>query len=85
MLAQVNHPFVLGLVQTFQDKDSLFMLLELVQGGELFTLLSNQETGCLPADHAKFYAACTIAGLAAMHDRSIIYRDLKPENLLLDA
>lgn len=85
VMCMVNHPFVLKLCATYKDRNCLFMLLELVQGGELFSLLANQETGYLPADEARFYAACVVAGLEALHNKSILYRDLKPENMLIDA
>lgn len=85
VMVQVSHPFVLKLFATFKDTNCLYMLLELVQGGELFSLLANQETGYLESASAKFYAACTISGLAALHSKNILYRDLKPENLLIDA
>jgi CRP-like cAMP-binding protein len=85
VMCMVNHPFVLKLCATFTDKDCLFMLLELVQGGELFSLLANQEAGYLPVDEARFYASCVISGLEALHAQDILYRDLKPENMLLDA
>lgn len=85
VMAMVDHPFVLKLVATFKDKDCLYMLLELVSGGELFTLLANQETGYVSSDAAKFYAACVISALEALHERNILYRDLKPENMLIDA
>ena len=85
VMCMVNHPFVLKLCATYKDKDCLFMLLELVQGGELFSLLANQKTGYLSTDEARFYAACVVAGLEALHNQSILYRDLKPENMLIDA
>ncbi len=53
VMMMVDHPFVLKLEATFKDANSLYMLLEFVQGGELFTLLANQETGRLPIPHAK--------------------------------
>lgn len=84
VMCMVNHPFVLKLCATFRDRDCLYMLLELVQGGELFSLLANQEAGYLQNDDARFYAACVVSGLEALHAKDILYRDLKPENMLLD-
>jgi serine/threonine protein kinase len=83
VLAAVRHPFLLRLIATFQTPRRLYLLTEYVHGGELFNLLVEREV--LPPAHARFYAACTLAGLAHLHSLGIVYRDLKPENLLLDA
>ncbi|CAK9023160.1 cGMP-dependent protein kinase, partial [Durusdinium trenchii] len=83
VLKELSHPFVLQLMTTFQDKNSLYMLLEFVQGGELFSLM--QEHYRLPLSHAQFYAACIVDAFDYMHSLDIIYRDLKPENILIDA
>lgn len=85
VMAMVDHPFVLKLEATFKDPDNLYMLLELVQGGELFSLLANQETGRLSSSHSRFYAANVVLALECLHSMDILYRDLKPENMLLDA
>ena len=67
---------------TFQDERNLYILLEFVQGGELFSHL--RRAGRFTSDVARFYAANIILSLEYLHSLDIIYRDLKPENLLLD-
>lgn len=82
ILLMVDHPFVLKLVQTYQDQGELYMLLELCLGGELFSLLDRMKL--LSDSHAKFYLASVVSIFVYLHDLKVIYRDLKPENLLLD-
>lgn len=84
VMMMVDHPFVLKLETTFKDAHCLYMLLEYVQGGELFSYLSNSKLGYIPVDDARFYAACVLAGVGALHDKNILYRDLKPENMMID-
>merc|ERR550537_393614 len=79
----VDHPFIVNLLTTFQDDRRLFMLLEFVSGGELFSYLRQQ--GRLANDHAKFYAGEIILAFAYLHCLKVAYRDLKPENCLIDA
>jgi hypothetical protein len=80
VMASIDHPFILKLVNTYQDPSSLYMLLELVQGGELFSLLHPPDAvDGVPESSARFYAACILEGLSYMHQRKILYRDLKPE------
>lgn len=84
IMAQLRHPFIINLVTTYADKQRVYMLLELVQGGELFSLLHRSNSDCIPEVEAKFYASAILEGLGYMHRRSILYRDLKPENVLID-
>ncbi|CAE8637940.1 unnamed protein product, partial [Polarella glacialis] len=82
ILAMIEHPFIVNLLTTFQDEKRLFMLLEYVNGGELFSYLRKQ--GRLTNEHARFYAAEIILAVGYLHTLHIVYRDLKPENLLID-
>jgi len=82
LLEQCQHPFLLELKATFQDEEEIYMLLELALGGELFSVL--REKNKFEEPHARFYAACVQSAFAYMHDKNIVYRDLKPENLLFD-
>ncbi|KAF2686294.1 Pkinase-domain-containing protein [Lentithecium fluviatile CBS 122367] len=82
MLQQVKHPFLITLWGTFQDSKNLYMVMDFVEGGELFSLLRKSQR--FPNPVAKFYAAEVTLALEYLHAQNIIYRDLKPENLLLD-
>ncbi|KAJ5914218.1 cAMP-dependent protein kinase type 2 [Penicillium tannophilum] len=82
MLNRVRHPFLVTLWGTWQDSRNLYMVMDFVEGGELFSLLRKSQR--FPNPVAKFYAAEVTLALEYLHHHQIIYRDLKPENLLLD-
>merc|ERR1719245_601056 len=65
----------------FQDKHNLYLVLELVQGGEFFGLL--RKTNVLKIPHARFFAAQIVLVFHFLHKNHIVYRDLKPENCLI--
>jgi len=80
-------PFTVQLKYTSQDTMHVYMLMEPVLGGELFTYLehhcASRNRGIL--EHtAAFFAACIVLAFEYLHDHNFIYRDLKPENLLID-
>ncbi|KAJ7033362.1 kinase-like domain-containing protein [Mycena alexandri] len=83
MLECVQHPFIINLWGYFQDTANLYMVMDFVPGGELFTLL--RRSNRFPDPVAKFYAAEVGLALNHLHGLGIIYRDLKPENVLLNA
>lgn len=82
VMEKMIHPFLIRLYQTYKDKDRLYFLLEPVLGGELFTILRRETLFDEPV--SRFYAACVVLAFEYMHSKDIIYRDLKPENLLID-
>eukprot|EP00534_Pseudo-nitzschia_fraudulenta_P000339 CAMPEP_0201119968 /NCGR_PEP_ID=MMETSP0850-20130426/4059_1 /ASSEMBLY_ACC=CAM_ASM_000622 /TAXON_ID=183588 /ORGANISM="Pseudo-nitzschia fraudulenta, Strain WWA7" /LENGTH=811 /DNA_ID=CAMNT_0047385893 /DNA_START=115 /DNA_END=2550 /DNA_ORIENTATION=+ len=84
IMEKMNHPFVMGLINAQQDPTRLYMVMHLVQGGELRQQMRNDSRACLSEDAARFYAACMLEGLSYMHRRDYVYRDLKGENVLLD-
>lgn len=84
IMASLDHPFVIDLVSTYQDELKLYMLIDLVQGGELFSVIHSFKRDGIPNGNARFYAACILEALSHFHCRSIAYRDLKPENILID-
>ncbi len=83
VLQQLDHPFIVKLYKTFQDEHHLFIIMEYVVGGELFSHL--RKVGKFPNDVAKFYAAEIVLAIEYLHTKDIAYRDLKPENVLLDS
>ncbi|CCK69355.1 cAMP-dependent protein kinase catalytic subunit TPK1 KNAG_0C02440 [Huiozyma naganishii CBS 8797] len=82
MLSVVSHPFLVRMWGTFQDSQQVFMVMDYIEGGELFSLLRKSQR--FPTPVAKFYAAEVCLALEYLHNLDIIYRDLKPENILLD-
>ena len=86
ILASINHPFLNQLVAVMTDKSpsgNVYLMLELCLGGELFTLL--RQAGCFDLSTTTFYAACVASALVHLHTRRIVYRDLKPENLVFNS
>lgn len=83
MLERVRHPFLVNLWGTFKDSKNLYMVMDFISGGELFSLLRKSQR--FPDPVAKFFAAEVALALDYLHSLDIIYRDLKPENILLAA
>ena len=82
VLLNINHPFVINFFYSFQNERKLFFALEYCPGGELFNLLQKKKK--FTEDQARFYSAQMVQALEHLHQKDIIYRDLKPENVLID-
>jgi len=82
ILAMCDHPFLLTLAASYQDADELYMLMSLALGGELFSILRERNKFDEPT--SRFYAANVCSAFEYLHEQKVVYRDLKPENLLLD-
>eukprot|EP01130_Rhizamoeba_saxonica_P001414 TRINITY_DN11274_c0_g1_i1.p1 TRINITY_DN11274_c0_g1~~TRINITY_DN11274_c0_g1_i1.p1 ORF type:complete len:445 (-),score=109.91 TRINITY_DN11274_c0_g1_i1:51-1385(-) len=82
ILQKIAHPFIVHLAYAFQTKDKLYMIMDYINGGELFFHLKHESR--FPEERTMFYGAEIASALMHLHANGIIYRDLKPENILLD-
>ncbi len=82
VLSTVQHPFIVGLNFAFQTKSKLFLMLDFCPGGDLGKLIQKQ--GRIKEERARLYLAEIILAIEHLHSRNIIYRDLKPDNIVLD-
>ena len=82
LLSKVNYPFLVKLFCCFQDQEHLYFIMEFIQGGELFFHLHRELR--FDDEKTRFYISELILVLNFLHSNKIIYRDIKPENILLD-
>jgi serine/threonine protein kinase len=82
VLQYVYHPFLVRLLYAFQTPEKLFMVMDFVNGGELFFHLKKDRR--FPEHRVKFYSAELLLALSHLHEQNVVFRDLKPENVLMD-
>jgi len=83
LLREIHHPFVVTLLGTVKTERYLGLVLEPLLGGDLFQHLTTRPGGTVTPDAALFYSSCVISALGHLHARHIVFRDLKPENVML--
>ncbi|XRB21130.1 cGMP-dependent protein kinase [Pseudoscourfieldia marina] len=85
ILAACSHPFITRLVKTFKDASDVHMLLEAHLGGMIFRFLDELHEQTFDEASARFYAGCIISALSYLHARGVVYRNIRPGNILLGA
>ena len=82
LLSKMSHPFIVNMHFSFQDNDNLYLVMDLLTGGDLrYHICKNRK---FTEEQSKFFIACILLGLEYCHHNQIIHRDIKPENLVLD-
>ena len=88
LLSQFDHPNIIKLYSTFQNKNKLYFVLELAEKGDLKEFMNTQSKYLLsidiiPYNLAKFFISEIVNGLEYIHSKGIVHRDIKPENIIL--
>ena len=82
LLSKIFHPFIINMQYAFQDRDNLYLILDLLTGGDLRFHLCLRQT--FTEEQSKFIICCILLALEYVHSNNIIHRDVKPENLVFD-
>ncbi len=77
-----HHPFLVNMYYAFQDRENLYLVMDLLTGGDLRYHICRYRK--FDESTTRFFVACLVAGLEYCHEKQIIHRDIKPENLVID-
>ena len=84
LLSKLNHTLIINMHYAFQDYDNLYLVLDLLTGGDLRYQISRHPRQYFSEKQTKFFISCLIEALFYIHSKKIIHRDIKPENLVFD-
>lgn len=82
ILQSIDHPFIVKLLKTHTDNFRFYFLMEFVEGTDFFSAI--RHIGLLKSEEAKFYVAQILFILDFLHENNVVFRDLKPENMMVD-
>jgi serine/threonine protein kinase len=83
LLSVLKHPFLVNMLYAFQDRENLYLIMDLMPGGDLRHHISRKKK--FTEEQTKFFMACVIIALEYIHNQGILHRDIKPENLVFDS
>ena len=83
LLAMIKHPFIVNMQFAYQDREKLYLVMDLMPGGDLRYHVSRQKR--FTESQTKFFISCILLSLEYLHENAIIHRDIKPENLVIDS
>jgi cGMP-dependent protein kinase len=81
ILLQIDHPFIVKLVKTLKDEKFIYFLMDYIRGKELFDVI--RDIGVLTKSQTLFYGASIMLAVRYLHQRKFVYRDIKPENIMV--
>jgi len=83
LLSILKHPYIVNMNYAFQDRENLYLIMDLMTGGDMRHHLAQKKT--FNEEQTKFFVACIFIGLEYLHTNSVLHRDIKPENLVFDS
>lgn len=82
LLSSLKHPFLVNMNYAFQDRENLYLVMDLLNGGDLRYHISKHRK--FSEEQTRFFLACLLLCLEYVHNKGVIHRDIKPENLVFD-